>query len=101
MIKELKLILIARRLKRLKVTTECNAELRKQKVVSNSQVMKVLDYIEKTAEKMPKIEVNGKKIDTRRRMKELYYKHGLKGVNLYVDYIRIRTAVELKKQNKA
>lgn len=101
MIKELKLILIARRLRRLKVTAESNAQLREQKVVSDGQVMKVLDYIEKTAEKMPKIKVNDKPIDTERRMKELYYKHGLKGLNLYVDYIRLRTAIELKKQKKA
>lgn len=100
MIKGLKLMVIAQRLKRLKVTAQSNAQLRELKVVSNGQVMKVLDYIEKTAEKMPKIEVNGKPIDVERRMKELYYKHGLKGLNLYVDYIRLRTAIELKKRKK-
>lgn len=100
MIKGLKLMVIAQRLKRLKVTAQSNAQLRELKVVSDGQVMKVLDYIEKTAEKMPKIKVDGKPIDTERRMKELYYKYGLKGLNLYVDYIRLRTAIELKKQKK-
>lgn len=100
MIKGLKLMVIAQRLNRLKVTAQSNAQLRELKVVSDGQVMKVLDYIEKTAEKMPKIKVDGKPIDTERRMKELYYKYGLKGLNLYVDYIRLRTAIELKKQKK-
>lgn len=100
MIKELRLILIARRLKGLKVTSKCNAELRKQKVISSGKVTKVLDYIHETAGKMPKIQVNSKTIDTERRMKEIYYKHGLKGLNLYISYIRLRTQVELKKQQK-
>lgn len=77
-----------------------NAQLREVKVVADGKVMKVLDYIDLTAKKMPTISVNGKFIDMKKRMKELYYKYGLIGLNLYVNYIRLRTEIEIKKKKQ-
>ncbi len=99
MFENLRLLLIARRLKKCKVTTKCNAQLREIKVVYEGKPVKVLDFIDKVAETLPKVMVDGKDLDHEKRMKDTFYKHGLKGLNLYLDYVRLRTKIEKKKLN--
>lgn len=99
MFDKLRLLLLARRLKKCRVTTLSNGQLRAQKVFSDGVVMSPLDFIDKTAQKLPKIRVSGKDVDYEKRMKDLFYKHGLTAVNLYISYIKLRTKIEIKKKN--
>lgn len=98
MFEQFRLNRIARRLKRCKIVKKSNAQLRNAKLEVNGKVVKPLDYIAETAKKLPPIAVNGKPIDYVKRMREIYYRNGLKGLNLYVEYIKLRTYVEKKKR---
>lgn len=101
MLENFKLNRIARRLKRCKVVPKTNAQLRNEMLVCKGKVMKPLDYIEYVAKQFPPVAVNDVPIDYVKRMRELYYRNGLKGLNLYVDYVRLRTKIEKEKANKA
>ena len=89
---------LARRLKKCEVTPLSRPKLREQKVVADGKVMKPLDYIDWVAKQLPLIEVNGKAIDYVARMRQIFYKNGLKGLNLYVSYMRLRVRVEIEKK---
>ena len=89
---------LARRLKRCQVTTLSNGQLRNRTFTVQGKDMKPLHYIDFVAKQFPIIAVNGKFIEHRSRMREVYYKNGLKGLNLYIDYVRLRTRMEMKKQ---
>lgn len=100
MFQQFRLNRLARKLKKCKVTTMSNAQLRGQKVLVNGNEMKPLDYINTVAKDFPVIIVGSEKINYVKRMKGIYYRNGLKGLNLYVSYIRLRTIVEMKKANE-
>jgi hypothetical protein len=60
--------------------------------------MRPTEYIDFVATQLPVSEVDGNKIDTVKRMRELFYRHGLPGLDLYVRYMKLRTVVEMKKK---
>lgn len=85
-------------MRRCKVTSESRPALRAKKVTANGKVMPVMEYIDYVAKLMPPVAVNGKPINPAKRMREVYYQKGLKGLNLYIEYYKIRLSVELKKK---
>lgn len=101
MFEQFRLNRIARRLKRCKVVPKSNAQLRSEKVVVNGKVMKPLDYIDYVVKQFPRITIDNKPIDFTKRARDIYYKNGLKGLNLYVDYIRLRANIEKMRFIKA
>lgn len=98
MLTNLRLLLIYRKMRRCKVTSESRPALRAKKVTANGKVMPVMEYIDYVAKILPPVTVNGKQIMPAKRMREVYYQKGLKGLNLYINYYKIRLSVELKKK---
>lgn len=99
MFDKLKLLRLARRLRKCPVTKLTRPALRSQKLVlPDGAIMRSLDYIDLVAKQFPTIEVNGKAIDYGSRMREIYYRNGLPGLNLYVSYMKLRVRVEMKKK---
>jgi hypothetical protein len=85
-------------MRRCKVTGESRQALRAKKVTANGRVMPVMEYIDNVAKIMPPVAVNGKPINPAKRMRDVYYQKGLKGLNLYIKYYKIRLSVEMSKK---
>ena len=100
MFAQFRLNLLARRLRKCPVTPLSRPQLRDIKVMAAGKPLKALDYIDHVAQMLPLITVNKLAVDTRARMREIYYRHGLKGLNLYVSYVRLRLKIEMKKKSK-
>lgn len=101
MFEKFRLNRLARRLKKCKVTPLSRPQLRNVKVSAAGKTFKALDYINHVAAMLPLITVNGQAVDTRARMREIYYRNGLKGLNLYVSYIRLRLSIEMRNKKPA
>ena len=102
MFEQLKLRRLAKKLEKCKVTPLSRPVLRNQKIMlPDGTIMRALEYIDHVASQLPEIKVNGAPIDTTKRMKEIYYKNNLKGLNLYVSYMKLRLKVEIMNKKPA
>jgi len=98
MLKEFMLRRLARKLGRCKVTKLSRPVLRDAQFVVNGKPLRALDYIDHVAAMLPVIKVNGEPINFKARMREVYYRNGQPGLNIYVKYVKLRVAVEMKKK---
>lgn len=71
--------------------------LRAKKVYVEGQKKSPMRYIDECAVKMPVILAGDEPINHVARMRKLYLTFGLKGLNVYVDYVNIRTRYEHKR----
>ena len=101
MFEKLKLRRLAKKLEKCKVTPLSRPVLRDQKIIlPNGEILRALEYIDHVAKQLPQIKVNGVVIDTTKRMREIYYKNDLKGLNYYVSYLKLRLKIEISKNRK-
>ena len=82
----------------LKPTKKTRTELRHQKFVVRGVTVLGLDYADSVASQMPTLYHLGKLVDHKQRIRRMYYKFDLAGINYYyksvhrmIKYVRVQT----------
>lgn len=81
-------------------TDKTRWELRRQLCEVEGKTMRVLDYIDIVASRMVRVVSNGQAIDHREKLREIYYKYDMPGLNYYVKHIIRLNKREVKKLSR-